>query len=251
MKTQRRRNFTLIELLVVIAIIAILASMLLPALSKARESGKRASCSSNMRQIYQGAFMYVNDWSGWLPQAGGNAQHIYFIDQYLKTRLTGAFTDNVSTMLLMSSQKGTYFCPSLSEPQGSPCWAGGAATAPYYISNYMATGAYGNGDQIGRTGGWGYNSVSWTWMRRLDYIKNNSPILVEKNWNSVAGSSPRQFYQCSIATSDATSFSSYANKYGPGWNHAKSANFVFKDGHVQSYIYSGRVLFDTNYIPAK
>ena len=90
---QSRRNFTLIELLVVIAIIAILASLLLPALKQAQTKARSVHCISNLKQMGTATSMYLSDHDGYFWSAWDGAKGWYFDrnksfnDIYLKADL--------------------------------------------------------------------------------------------------------------------------------------------------------------------
>lgn len=98
-KPRRKRGFTLIELLVVIAVIAILAGLMLPALSRAKEAGRAAACSSNLRQLAIASSTYALDNKGRLP---------YFLD-WLYTS-PGDLTSGLLFPYLKSEQ--VYLCPT-------------------------------------------------------------------------------------------------------------------------------------------
>src|SRR3989475_11410306 len=106
-----QRAFTLIELLVVIAIIAILASLLLPALARAKQKAKATSCLSNEKQIALGYLLYASDNSDYLPLAAhlGDAapcQWFFEISPYIANPATN-YTNLVANANVVACASAT------------------------------------------------------------------------------------------------------------------------------------------------
>lgn len=105
---KKTRGFTLIELLVVIAIIALLASLLLPALSRAREMARRTKCISNLKQIYLALSLYADDYNGLYPYAAGSVA-------WDATDLTDGTYGWMQQLYSYVGNKKVYICPSNKE----------------------------------------------------------------------------------------------------------------------------------------
>jgi prepilin-type N-terminal cleavage/methylation domain-containing protein/prepilin-type processing-associated H-X9-DG protein len=117
--SRKRHGFTLIELLIVVAIIALLAALLFPAFSRAREAARRTSCASNLKQIGLGVLQYAQDYDeimvpGWLD---GTCAAITTTGEVATNSGTGAgkCNDNFKWMDLIYpyvKSEGVFNCPS-------------------------------------------------------------------------------------------------------------------------------------------
>jgi len=223
-----KKVFTLIELLVVIAIIAILASMLLPALNKARDAAKKSSCSSQQKQVVSTMLQYAMDFSDTVPYVldwGGSGANDY--ENWITI-----FTHNGSISGKMDISKPgpisrkMLLCPS-NVPK--PDYRSNAFYYTYGMIYGAATGRVNNGEP-GSTywGKFWLSSGAGTKgrMMKLNKCKKASkmPLILDaakSDLNPVGG-----FW--SIIPDG------FSENAAVGLVHGNSANLGYMDGHVEN-----------------
>lgn len=234
-----KKGFTLIELLVVIAIIAILAAMLLPALSKAREKARTISCTNNLKQCVMAALIYDNESEGYIPLRAGIEfsastavqPHDFFLGMAAYGNPFGRDTYSSTQARLLSP--GVITCPSTTVKAPETMTAGTTFYGMYAVPWRAIVECYPGETKAKINEDFGITSQSL--VVGINNTNGDCVICISK-----LSANPGKTFIFSEAGRSGYPNEPFAkfglvNGYGRlAFRHNGMANFAFLDGHVKA-----------------